>query len=482
MYLHDYLTVLRRRWVSALVVALVVIAASAAVSLLLPPQYTATTRLFFGLRAGQSASDLAQGSAFTEKQMASYEQVATSPLVLDKVVSSLGLTTTSEELARNISADAAPGTVVLRISVTEDGAVQAADVANSVAQQLVATVGSLSPAQANGTEAVQATVLAPAIVPQVQSSPHVRRNIALGIAFGVLLGIGVALLRNLLDRKIRGEQDVRALTDSPVLGSIALDDQLSRHSVFVADQPQSRSAEAIRRLRTNLQFVGNGNDSKAVVVTSAVAGEGKSTTAINLAASLADAGARVVVVDANLRRPSIASFTGDEDGAGLSTVLIGQAQLDDVVRPWRDTTLVVLPSGPVPPNPSELLGSAAMWEVLTKLTTSYDVVLLDTPPLLPVTDATILTTMVGGALVVVGADKLRREQLQEAMANLETAGGHVYGIVLNKVGKKDAQDLGDGYESYGSARTAKRGAKAIGSSTSGGTREVPALSSSVQPH
>ena len=224
-----------------------------------------------------------------------------------------------------------------------------------------------------------------------------RRNIALGIAFGLLLGIAFALLRNFLDTKVRGEQEVRALTDSPVLGSIALDDQLARHSVFVADQPQSRSAEAIRRLRTNLQFVGNGNDSKAVVVTSAVAGEGKSTTTINLGASLADAGARVVVVDANLRRPSIASFTGDDDGAGLSTVLIGQAQLDDVIRPWRDTSLAVLPSGPVPPNPSELLGSAAMWELLTKLTASYDVVLLDTPPLLPVTDATILTTMVGGA-------------------------------------------------------------------------------------
>ena len=320
-------------------------------------------------------------------------------------------------------------------------------------------------------------MLAPATVPQVQSSPNVRRNIALGIAFGLLLGIAFALLRNFLDTRVRGEQDVRALTDSPVLGSIALDDQLARHSVFVADQPQSRSAEAIRRLRTNLQFVGNGNDSKAVVVTSAVAGEGKSTTTINLAASLADAGARVVVVDANLRRPSLASFTGDDAGTGLSNVLIGQAQLDEVVRPWRDTTLAVLPSGPVPPNPSELLGSAAMWEVLTKLTAAYDVVLLDTPPLLPVTDATILTTMVGGAIVVVGADKLRREQLQEAMSNVETAGGNVYGIVLNKVGKRDAQDSGDGYDSYDGATTSKRGARALDSAS---TREVPALSSSAQ--
>lgn len=481
MYLHDYLTVLRRRWVSALVVALVVIAASAALSLLLPPQYTATTRLFFGLRAGQSASDLAQGSAFTEKQLASYEQVVTSPLVLDKVVSSLGLATTSEELARQVSADAAPGTVVLRISVTEDSAAQAADVANAVAQQLIGTVGSLTPAQANGSQAVQATVLAPATVPLVQSSPHVRRNIALGIAFGLLLGIAFALLRNFLDTKIRGEEGVRRITDSPVLGSIALDKQLARHSVFVADEPQSRAAEAIRRLRTNLQFVGTENESKAFVVTSSVAGEGKSVTAFNLAASIADAGARVIVVDANLRRPSIGSYTDDDGGAGLSTILAGRAQLNDVVRPWRDSTLAVLPSGPVPPNPSELLGSAAMWELLTNLTASYDVVLLDTPPVLPVADATILTTMVGGALVVVGADSLRREQLREAMTSLETAGAHVYGIVLNKVDGRDLQDDGDGYESYGSDATPKHGARALGSSAPGGTGELPALSSSSQP-
>ena len=476
MYLHDYLTVLRRRWVSALVVALVVIAASAAASLLLPSQYTATTRLFFGVRAGQSASDLAQGSSFTERQMASYEQVATSPLVLDKVVKSLSLDTTVEELAQQVTADAAPGTVVLKISVTEDSAARAADVANAVAQQLIGTVGTLAPAQANGTEAVQATVLAPATIPLTQSSPNVRRNIALGVAFGLLLGIGVALLRNMLDTKIRGEEDVRTVAENPVLGSIALDEHMARYSVFVADEPQSRSAEAIRRLRTNLQFVGNANESKAVVVTSAIAGEGKSTIAMNLAASLADAGARAIIVDANLRRPAVASFTGDDGGAGLSTVLTGQAQLDDVVRPWRDTSLSVLPAGPVPSNPSELLGSAAMWELLTRLTASYDVVLLDTPPLLPVTDATVLTTMVGGAVVVVGADALHRAQLEEALANLETAGGHVYGVVLNKVGKKEAQSHGGGYESYESTATARPGSRALVA----GSGEVPALSSSAR--
>jgi len=215
--------------------------------------------------------------------------------------------------------------------------------------------------------------------------------------------------------------------------------------VIIADEPHSSASEAIRRLRTNLQFIGNESECKTLVVTSSISGEGNSTTSINLAASMADAGARVILIDADLRRPSIANYTGVEGRAGLTSVLIGRAELDDVTQPWRDTSLTILPSGPVPPNPSELLGSVAMSELLTKLTASYDVVLLDTPPLLPVTDATILTKMVGGALVVVGADRLHRGQLQESLASLETAGAHVYGMVVNKVAKRDANRYGYRY-------------------------------------
>ena len=479
MSLHDYLTILRRRWVSALVVALAVIAASAGITLALPSEYTASTRLFFGVRAGQSPSELAQGSTFTERQMASYEQVATSPLVLDKVVSSLGLSTTTDELASRVSADAAPGTVVLRISVTESSPDEAADLANAVAQQLITTVGSLAPTQASGTDAVRATVLAPATVPPSPSSPHVRRNLALGVAFGVLLGIGYALLRNLFDTRVRRGDDVAAITERPVLGSIALDDQLAQHPVFVADQPFGRSAEAVRRLRTNLQLASDEGGSKAVVVTSSIAGEGKSTTIVNLAASLADAGAKVILVDANLRRPAVAGYVGDEGSTGLSTVLTGQAALEDVVRPWRSSTLSVLSSGPVPTNPSELLGSRDMVELLETLEASYDVVLIDTPPLLPVTDATILTALAGGTVLVVGADKLRRDQLRQTLSIIEGGGGRVHGIVLNKVSKRDKQDIGEGYESYSASSGPRRGTRNETPAVEGG-RKVPALSSSSQ--
>jgi succinoglycan biosynthesis transport protein ExoP len=482
MNLQDYLLVLRRRWLSALIVAVVVVAAAAALSLTLPPRYTATTRLFFGVRAGESPSDLAQGSTFTEKQMASYEEVASSPLVLGEVIADLGLTTTADDLAKRVNADASPGTVVLDISVTETDAATAASVANAIGQQLTATVGSLTPEQSDGSEAVRATILAPAMIPLQQSSPNVPRNIALGMALGLLLGVGFALIRNLLDTKIRGDQDVRVVTDSPILGSIAFDEHVPEHPVIIADEPHSSPAEAIRRLRTNLQFIGNESECKTLVVTSSVPGEGKSTTSINLAVSMADAGARVILIDADLRRPSIANYTGVEGRAGLTSILIGRAELEDVTQPWRDTSLTILPSGPVPPNPSELLGSSAMAELLTELKSSYDVVLLDTPPLLPVTDATILTKMVGGALVVVGADRLHRGQLQESLGNLETAGAHVYGMVVNKVAKRDANaygyGYGYGYTSYApeTTPTVDPGATAPVPAPLNASKDVPALS------
>lgn len=439
MELRDCLEILRRRWVSALVLALLVMAAVTTATLLTTPKFTATTRLYFAVQGTQSVSDLAQGSTFAEKQMTSYAQVATSPLVLDPVIEELGLDTTSDVLAASIVAVVPGDTVILEVSAIDPDAARARDVANAVGQQLATVAATLVPQRANGSDAVQATILAPARLPVAQSSPDIVRNLGVGFVLALVLGAGFALVRQALDTKVRGDHDVRALTDSPLLGAIAFDTAVPAHPVMVADQPLSAPSEAIRRLRTNLQFVGVASGSKTLVITSSVPGEGKSTTAINLAVSMADAGNRVVLVDADLRRPSVAQYLGLEGRAGLTTVLIGRADVEDVVQPWRSSGLDVLTSGQVPPNPSELLGSPAMADLLAKLESDYDVVLLDTPPLLPVTDATILTKLAGGALVVVGADRIHKAQLVESLETLETADAQLHGLVLNKVARRDTR-------------------------------------------
>jgi polysaccharide biosynthesis transport protein len=177
------------------------------------------------------------------------------------------------------------------------------------------------------------------------------------------------------------------------------------------------------------------NRPKSIVITSSIPGEGKSTIALNLAVSLADTGARIILVDADLRRPSMANYIGIEGGVGLTTVLIGRADVQDVVQPLGNTTLDLLPAGQIPPNPSELLGSPAMATLLARLEAAYDMVLLDSAPLLPVTDAAVLSNLASGALLVVSADQIHRAQLQQTLHSLEIAGAHLYGIVLNKVDK-----------------------------------------------
>jgi succinoglycan biosynthesis transport protein ExoP len=192
------------------------------------------------------------------------------------------------------------------------------------------------------------------------------------------------------------------------------------------------------------------NQPKSIVVSSSIPAEGKTTIAINLAVSLADTGARIILVDADLRRPSIAEYVGIEGQVGLTTVLIGRADLKDVVQPFGTSSLDLLPAGQVPPNPSELLGSAAMASLLERLSASYDMVLLDSAPLLPVTDAVVLSRLAGGALLVVGADRTHRPQLQQSLDSLETAGVHLFGLVMNKIARREAAAYayGSGYASY----------------------------------
>lgn len=464
MDLHDYLELLRQRWASVVIVALACVAVAAGLTLAMTPSYTATTRLFFAVEASETATDLAQGSSFAEKQMTSYAQVATSPLVLGPVVERLDLDVTVTELAEAVSSTIPAETVILEISVVDDDPRRAAAIANAVGREVADVAADLSPERADGSKAVKATTLASAQTPTRPSSPNIPRNIVLGALLGILLGFGVAVFRHLLDTRVRSEQDVRSVTDRPLLGLVGFDEKVPEHPMILRDDPLGASAEAIRRLRTNFQFIDLGDRPRSIVVTSSVPGEGKSTTSLNLAVALADAGSRVLLVDADLRRPSVANSLGLEGSVGLTTVLIGRADVGDVVQRWQDTSLDILPSGRIPPNPSELLGSRAMERLLAELTERYDVVLLDTPPLLPVTDAAVLSNLTGGSILVVGADRVHRPQLREAIGSLTTAGAHLHGVVLNRIARQESSYYvyGSGYAPVGDP------AKELGMAAPGG--------------
>ncbi|WP_298459545.1 polysaccharide biosynthesis tyrosine autokinase [uncultured Cellulomonas sp.] len=466
----DYVRALRKRWLVILVLSVLGAAAGVALATTTTPVYRATSKVFVSLQGGETVSELVQGSTFTQNLVQSYVALATMPVVLDPVIDDLDLDTSARALARSVTAETPLDTVIVEISATSSEPAEAAEVADAVAAQLAVAVADLS-STGGRSEAVSMRTVAPADVPAAPIAPNTRFLVGTGLLLGLALGVVFALVRELLDTKVRDTKDVARVTDAAVLGSIGSRSRARSGAPVMLAEPHSPTAEAYRRLRTNLKFLDFAGPLRSVVVTSPLPADGKSTSAINLALALAEGPSRVLLVDADLRRPSVAGYCGMEGSVGLTTVLIGGADLHEVTQPYGEGNLDVLPSGAVPPNPTQLLSSPAMVELLAQMETSYDVVVLDSPPLLPVTDSAILARLADGALVVAAARKTRRHQLSEAIGSLDAVGAVCLGVVLNRVMQRDS----DGYYGYApdamtsqrprGARSSHRRGRRAGSST-----------------
>jgi capsular exopolysaccharide synthesis family protein len=272
----------------------------------------------------------------------------------------------------------------------------------------------------------------------------------LGGLLGLALGIGLALLRHTLDTKVRTEDDIKALSKRPILGDIPMVKSVKDGLLSLESDPHGRHAESIRRLRTNILFVDVTTAGHSFVVTSSVPGEGKTTTTINLALAMADAGSKVLLIDGDLRNPSVARTMGLDGSFGLTTLLLGMADPEDVIQRWRQSTLHVLPAGPVPPNPSELLGSEPMEILFGKLAHDYDFILVDSPPVVPVIDAVLINKLTHGLIMVVGADRTRKRDLASAVQSLETVDVPVAGFALNMAPASSSTAHRYGYYGYNS--------------------------------
>jgi len=356
-----------------------------------------------------------------------------SPAVLQPAIDALGLNISAEELSGRVQASTDLNTVLINISVADSSPVQSAAIAQAVANSLIETVDSLEKPKTGGTSPVSLSVIKPAKAPANPSAPNARLNILLGLVLGLGLGLGAAVLRSSLDNRIRGEADLRRVTDAPLLGGIAFDSDASKRPLLTQSSSQSPRAESFRQLRTNLQFANVSGKASTVLVTSSLPGEGKSTTATNLAIALSQAGQTVCLIDADLRRPSVNQYLGLERNAGLTTALVGVADVNDLLQKWGDDELYVLTSGQIPPNPSELLGSTEMKMLLIRLEQVFDTIIIDAPPLLPVTDAAVLSQHVGGVVVVAGSQRIRLQDLEKSLGALALVGSNVLGIVLNRL-------------------------------------------------
>lgn len=426
---------------------LAVVAFAAMLTTLAPREFQATTQLYVSAAGGDSFSDLVQGGSFTQRQVATYADIVTSPLVLDDVIAELKLSETSPQLAQRVTAVVPPNTVLIDVSVTDTDPVQAAAIADSVAAEFAATVQDLERVGVDGASPVKATITQPATAPQSPSSPQPIRNLALAIVLGLLVGAGLAALRDLMDTRVKGELDVQRVTEEPVIGAIAFDKNAPDHPLVLEIDPHSPRSEAFRALRTNLLYLNPDEPARTLLVTSTVPGEGKSTTSVNLALTMAETGATVCLIEGDLRRPRMLEYMGLESAAGLTDILVGRAEAEDVMQPYVGS-LQVLGCGAIPPNPSELLGSAAMERLLERLARDFDYVIIDAPPVLAVTDAAVLSTVVDGTMLVVGAGVVNRDPLQRAITTLERVDANILGLVLNRLPIKGPDAYSYSYESY----------------------------------
>lgn len=452
--LRDYIRILHKNWILILVLLVAGAGAGAAYAFTRTPQYESATQLYVSVRSeGAATGDLVQGTTFARQVVASYVEVVNTALVLQPVIDELGLDLTTTELAEQIKASASLNTVNLTISVTDADPERAAAIANATAESLTDAVQTTieRPTTTDGASPVQLTTTQPAEAPVKPASPNIPLLITLGTLIGLALGVGIAVLRTVLDTRVRTLHDIEDLSDAPLLGGIAFDPEAPKRPLIVHADPRSPRSESFRSLRTNLQFLDVEGGPRSFVVSSGGPGEGKSTTTANLAIALAETGARVALLDGDLRLPRIADYMGIEGGVGLTNVLIGRVDLADALQKWGKGQLFVLPSGPVPPNPSELLGSAAMDHVLAELTEHFDYVLIDAPPLLLVTDAAVLAKKTRGVIMVAASGKAKKQDLSGAIRTLHTAGGTLLGMVVTMLPTRGPDSYGYGAYTYGAA-------------------------------
>ncbi|WP_104082537.1 polysaccharide biosynthesis tyrosine autokinase [Cryobacterium sp. Y11] len=435
MELKRLVKILRKRWILIVAFVLLGVAGGSAAALLTPVQYQSSTRVFVAaqIQTGSSPGDLVQGNNFVVQKLPYYLDVATSPRVLNPVITSLNLSDNATDLAQRVTATTEPGSAVIEISALAGAADAAQQLAQAVSESFTdVVINQLETPTDGGDSPVTVGVLDPAVVPDNPALPQLYLNLAVGLLIGLLVGLVTALILGLVDRRVCNRDDIERLTEVPVLGGIPLESRAN--PIITPDGPATARAEAFRVLRTNLQFADADTSRRSLVVTSSVSGEGKTTTLVNLAIVLAESGATVAVIDADLRTPRLADFLGLDADRGLTDVLNGDILLKDSLQSWGTLhPLTVLSSGKIPTNPSELLGSTAMGTVLDVLSSSYDYVLIDAPSVLAVTDAAVLSRWTGGTILVVGATRVREAELLAAFDALEAVGTTPLGIVLAMV-------------------------------------------------
>jgi capsular exopolysaccharide synthesis family protein len=427
---------LRRKW-TVIVTFLVVLAGAAAVTFALPKVYS--TQALVLVDTSRPGADAFQATQANQLLTSTYANLLSTRNTANAVAARLPYKASGASVDASVDVSPLANTQLIEVSAEAGSAREAQILANTYARYFVSQTSRVAPAGAAGAK-VSAQ---PASLPAGPSRPRPTLYLIVGAILAAFVAVGIALLRQRFDQRLEVDSATTELHGVPVLARVPRQDREVRELAGTKDSAATSSvSEAFRLLLANLSFVNFGSRPQVIAVVSAGSSDGKSTASIGIARAAVEAGVNAVVVDADLRRPNIAPSLGVDASrsAGLSTMLLDPELADDedVIIDLPGALPQIVPSGPLPPNPAALLGSPRLGEAIARLREQYDLVILDTPPVSVGADASLVSAVADGVVIVVDASKTRRDDLDRSIDQLRRTQVNLLGVVLNRSARIDS--------------------------------------------
>lgn len=440
MTISDVLRAIKKHWIVEIVLFCVVVGVVAGTTFAATPIYTASTEI---LTQYDSASSSESSTTTNQQQYANgsslaslYPDLVQSDEILQSVIDNLGLHTTPTALRSNVSAATNDSSPIVYIYATDSNPAQTVRIVKELVKQLKKQVSAMAGPDINVSFA---TIQAP-VEPRVASSPNVQANLAIGIVAGLIIAMLGAVLREMFDKGVNDVSDVQTVVRDPVLASVPKAHTVSNGVPAVITKPRGRAAEEVRRLTTNISFV-TPKDLKqqnVIIVTSTNPREGKTTVSVNMAAAFAEKGKSVLLIDADVRHPSVAKALGMNSGVGLVSLLAGEVSAKEAIQPYWKSYLQVLPAGEQKTPSGIILGSDAMRQLVDQAAERYDYVIVDTAPMTVANDAAVFAEKGGVLLLVVGQGVAQKKALREVVKEFRMSKTAIRGVVLNMVSVNNA--------------------------------------------
>lgn len=440
MTISDVLRAIKKHWIVEIVLFCVVVGVVAGKTFTATPVYTTNTEI---LAQYNHASSTGDSTATNQQQYANgsspvslYPDLVKSDEILQSVIDNLGLHTTPTGLRSSVSAAVNDTSSIVYVYATDSDPKQTVRIVKEVVKQLKKKASSMA---GTGFNVSFATIQAP-VEPTVASSPNVKANLAIGVVAGLIIAMLGAVLREMFDKGINDASDVQSIVRDPVLASVPKAHTVSNGVPAVITKPRGRAAEEVRRLTTNISFVTpkDLNQPNVIIVTSANPREGKTTVSVNMAAAFAEKGKSVLLIDADVRHPSVAPALGMNSGVGLVSLLAGEVSAKEAIQPYWKSYLQVLPAEEQKSPSGIILGSDAMRQLIDQAAERYDYVIVDTAPMTVANDAAVFAEKGGVLLLVVGQGVAQKKSLREVVKEFRISKTAIRGVVLNMVSVNNA--------------------------------------------